>query len=220
MRNKVHILAEGYSRTDYTDPQCMRANCSCCLIQTHNGRNIIVDTMTAWDGEVIVAALQKRGLSCQDIHYVVCTHGHSDHIGCNYLFKSAEWHFVGTCKSHADKYPECNFDKAFSLDKDDVEIVSTPGHTLTCVSVVVYNAGINGEGGTVGICGDLFEREDDVWHPQIWLDAGSENPRFQRENRLKMAEWCSIIVPGHGKAFNVTNEIRVKLEKDLNESSE
>lgn len=216
MKNKVYILAEGYSRADSTDTDCMRANCTCCLVQTQSGRNIIVDTMTAWDGEVIVKALEKLGLRCQDIHFVVCTHGHSDHIGCNYLFQNAEWHFVGTCKSHADKYPECNFDEPFPLDKDNVIIVKTPGHTLTCVSVVVHNADtIHYGSGTVGICGDLFEREEDVWQPDIWLGAGSENAKLQRTNRYKIAEMCSIIIPGHGKGFQVTNDIRRKLEKDL-----
>lgn len=48
----VHILADGYSRTlDGT----MEANCSCVVIKGEH--NIIIDTMTAWDGDYIIQGL-------------------------------------------------------------------------------------------------------------------------------------------------------------------
>lgn len=83
MSNKyeVIVLFDGYSKE--TKPG-MEANCTCTLIR--GPKNIVVDTMTAWDGAKLEEALLKYNLTCGDIHYVVCTHGHSDHIGCNYLF--------------------------------------------------------------------------------------------------------------------------------------
>lgn len=215
MFNKVSVLAEGYSSTIESPDSSnyMLANCSCTLIQTTSGSNIIVDTMTAWDGQYILSALERFGLQPQDVDYVVCTHGHSDHIGCNYLFLNAKWHFVGTCMSNANKYPEINFEEPFELDNDNVKIMYTPGHTSSCVSVLVYNTEPNG--GVIGICGDLFEREDDIFNEDIWLNAGSENPKAQRENRSRIAELCSRIIPGHGKEFDVTDEIRRKLRIDL-----
>ncbi|XP_059217855.1 metallo-beta-lactamase domain-containing protein 1 [Stomoxys calcitrans] len=216
MLNKVHVLAEGYSTYSTQEENSdskgyMLANCSCSLVQAA-GCNIIVDTMTAWDGNVIKEALGKIGLNPQDIDFVVCTHGHSDHVGCNYLFLNAKWHFIGACMNHANKYPD--FEESFSMANGEVVIIKTPGHTLSCVSVLVYNTEPNGN--TVGICGDLFEREEDVFNEDIWLSAGSEDPKAQRRNRSKLADMCSYIIPGHGKGFHVTEAIRNKLRSDLN----
>lgn len=63
--------------------------------------------------------------------------------------------------------------------------------------------------------GDLFEREDDVINPNVWIDAGSEDSIQQRKNRLKIAELAHWIVPGHGPMFRVTQEIRQCLRKQL-----
>lgn len=48
----IHILADGYSRI--LDGK-MEANCSCVLVKGED--NIIVDTMTAWDGHYILQGL-------------------------------------------------------------------------------------------------------------------------------------------------------------------
>ncbi|XP_053967435.1 metallo-beta-lactamase domain-containing protein 1 [Anastrepha ludens] len=217
-RNEVHILFVGYSRPDSNDSTAMRANCTCTLIKTRNGRNIIVDTLTAWDGERLTEVLRNlHGLQPEDIHVVVCTHGHSDHTGCNYLFRAAQWHIVGACVSNRDKYLDCALTRGesepFQLCGDDVTVVRTPGHTLSCVSVLVRDTAHEG---VVGICGDLFERVEDIADPTIWLEAGSENASSQRRQRLRLAELCDYIVPGHGQGFAVTSQMREKLRQQLN----
>ncbi|XP_036341984.1 metallo-beta-lactamase domain-containing protein 1 [Rhagoletis pomonella] len=220
-RNGVHVLLIGYSRPDNNDSTAMRANCTCTLIRTRNGRNIIVDTLTAWDGERLTEVLHNlHGLQPKDIHVVVCTHGHSDHTGCNYLFRAAEWHIVGACISNRDKYLDCALTRGesepFQLCSDDVTVVRTPGHTLSCVSVLVRNT----VQGVVGICGDLFERVEDIADPNIWLEAGSENASSQKRQRLRMAELCDYIVPGHGQGFAVTQQMREMLRQQVNASSD
>ena len=57
-RYEVHILADGYSKVD--SEGFMLANCSCTLIK--GSKCVIVDTMTPWDREVILAGLAKHGL--------------------------------------------------------------------------------------------------------------------------------------------------------------
>ncbi|KAI8438304.1 hypothetical protein MSG28_010877 [Choristoneura fumiferana] len=163
----VNVLYEGYSIM--TDKDQMIANCSCILIT--GNQNVIVDTMTAWDSEKIITALQKYNLTPDKIHYVVSTHGHSDHIGNNNLFLNAK-HIVGYSVSFRDKYYMHSFDK-----------------------------------------GDLFEKYEDIEDPNVWLEAGSDDPVQQMRNRLKIAEAADWIVPGHGPKFQVTEQIRNSLHR-------
>ena len=58
-RYEVHILADGYSKLD--SEGFMLANCTCTLIK--GPKNVIVDTMTPWDQEVILSGLVKYGLT-------------------------------------------------------------------------------------------------------------------------------------------------------------
>ncbi|KAH8281221.1 hypothetical protein KR044_011663, partial [Drosophila immigrans] len=211
LQNKVIVLQEGYSYKDNTDTSAIRANCSCTLIRCRDGTNIIVDTLTAWDGENLTSLLNSQELQLRDINIVVCTHGHSDHVGCNYLFQQARLLIVGSCVSNRDIY----FKHSGPLDSfGEVLLEETPGHTLSCVSVIVLNSQL---GGTVGICGDLFERREDIDDERIWRDAGSENVKQQQEQRYRMSQLCNYIIPGHGPIFEVEDVLRSKLKLEQNE---
>lgn len=48
--SEVIVLFDGYSTK--LDDGTMKANCSCTLIKA--SKNIIVDTMTAWDHDIII----------------------------------------------------------------------------------------------------------------------------------------------------------------------
>lgn len=48
-------------------------------------------------------ALSKKNLDTTDITHVVCTHGHSDHVGNLNLFTKA-LHIVGQSISQGDEY--------------------------------------------------------------------------------------------------------------------
>ncbi|XP_069678183.1 metallo-beta-lactamase domain-containing protein 1 isoform X2 [Periplaneta americana] len=98
MAYEVFVLYDGYSKTQEFG---MKANCTCTLLK--GKKNVIVDTMTPWDKDKIVEALSHRGLACSDIDYVVCSHGHSDHVGNNNLFLKAK-HIVGFEVSFTDHY--------------------------------------------------------------------------------------------------------------------
>jgi glyoxylase-like metal-dependent hydrolase (beta-lactamase superfamily II) len=156
--------------------------------------------MTAWDKEFLLDSLVKHKVSPNDIDYVICTHGHSDHIGNNNLFLNA-LHIVGFSVSRKYDYYNHSFTSGdhYVID-NNLSIVPTPGHTLSDVSVVVKNVE---SFGTVTITGDLFENENDLENDQIWINAGSEDESLQRKNRsyiLSISDW---IVPGHGKMFKV-----------------
>lgn len=96
----------------------------------------------------------------------------------------------------------------------DIEVVATPGHTKTCVSLIVRNSNYENHG-TVAIAGDLFEKEEDIFNSNLWISAGTEDEELQKKNRLKIAEMAAFIIPGHGPKFKVTEEMREKLRQDV-----
>ena len=64
--------------------------------------------------------------------------------------------------------------EGLNLDGDGaVRVISTPGHTLDSVSLVVVTG--TKEQGTVVIAGDNFEKEEDLQDPDLWKSAGSED---------------------------------------------
>ncbi|XP_058451168.1 metallo-beta-lactamase domain-containing protein 1 [Malaya genurostris] len=208
--NEIIVLNEGYSYTEDGDDSVMIANCTCTLIKSHDC-NIIVDTMTPWDGDLLLQRLQESRLTPDDITWVVSTHGHSDHLGNNNLFLKAK-HIVGTNVSQRNRYFVHDFGNAPYRLTDTVEIIGTPGHTLSCVSLLVRASNL-APTGLVAIVGDLFERHQDIADERLWLDAGSEDPAAQRRNRAKLATLADVIIPGHGAPFPVDRQLRDTLNR-------
>ena len=66
--------------------------------------------------------------------------------------------------------------------------------------------------------GDLFESEEDIADENLWLEV-SENPEKQRENRAKVLSIADHIIPGHGKLFKVTQEMRDSCKLSLQETA-
>ena len=194
---KVTVLIEGYSYTD--EDGRYRATGSSSIIT--GPVNVLVDTGGPWDKDLLLKKLKDLDVAPEDINYVVCTHGHSDHVGNLNLFLDSK-HIVGFDMNERDVYFEHDFKGGFpySLHKDNLVVIPTPGHMHHDVSVVVKNAqGL----GTVAICGDLFECEKD---DETWQKI-SEWPEEQLINRNKIMELADYIVPGHGPMFKVAHII-------------
>uniref|UniRef100_A0A182NTW6 Metallo-beta-lactamase domain-containing protein n=1 Tax=Anopheles dirus TaxID=7168 RepID=A0A182NTW6_9DIPT len=95
---------------------------------------------------------------------------------------------------------------------DDIEIQATPGHTMSCVTVLVARTNLSPDGHRpVAITGDLFERQQDIDDARVWLEAGSEDPAAQRHHRARIADRAGWIVPGHGGPFRVEESMRETL---------
>ncbi|XP_050308325.1 metallo-beta-lactamase domain-containing protein 1 [Anthonomus grandis grandis] len=197
---QIKVLFPGFS---VLKDNIMEANCSCTLIK--GPINCIIDTMTSWDGPKLVEALKENCLSPSDINYVICTHGHSDHIGCNYLFRNAI-HIVGFSISQRDKYfLSTDFSQGDEYKIfEGCSVVPTPGHTLQDVTVIFKN-----DKGVYAITGDLFEKEEDLSDESIWISAGSDSEELQRKNRQKILEIADFIVPGHGSMFRVPDHQKI-----------
>lgn len=192
--NNVQVLQEGYGYTDSENKY--HATGSITLVRTKH-YVILVDTGSPRDKDKLLESLSKLKVNLDDVDYVVCTHGHVDHVGNLNLFPKAV-HIVGydICKND-DIYVENNLKNGdhFILETDSVEIVPTPGHTGEDITVLVYNT-ING---TVAITGDLFECQDDE---SSWRDI-SQYVTKQEINREKITKMSNCIVPGHGAMFKI-----------------
>ncbi|XP_015610135.1 metallo-beta-lactamase domain-containing protein 1 [Cephus cinctus] len=206
--NEVIVLFDGYSKQ--LDDETMDANCSCTLIKGQ--KNIIVDTMTAWDRERLVEALHKQNLDPLDIHYVVCTHSHSDHIGNNNLFINAE-HIVGQCVQSGTKFYEKRIKDGKYKLCEGVTVIATPGHTAQDVSVLVDVETKDGKL-VYTITGDLFEKEEDIEDPSIWKALGTiELQEVQKAMRSHVLDLANIIIPGHGPMFPVTEAMKLQSKR-------
>lgn len=189
---QVKVLRPGYAY--WQGPAKQKANGTITLIK---GRKLVlVDTGSPWDKELLLALLEKEGISPHEVDYLICTHGHSDHIGNNNLFQNAI-HIVSYDISKQDYYSFHNFSSGqpYIID-EDLKIIPTPGHTSEDISVIVKTPE-----GVVGIVGDLFENKDDIEHPELW-QAFSKDIQTQERNRQKILELVDFIVPGHGDIFS------------------
>lgn len=160
----------------------------------------LVDTGGPWDRQRLVSLLAEQGLSPNDVTHVVCTHGHSDHVGNINLFPTATL-LVGLDLSRGDGWylpHDLAKGRPYVLHPGHLEVVATPGHTVDHVSVVVRNTSL----GTVVVAGDLFEREEDE---EEWR-ASSEDPARQEQSRRRVMAMADVIVPGHGPPFRVFRE--------------
>lgn len=233
MSATIDILTDGYANIiekrnehDQQTKKFMRATGSCCLVRS-SGFNILFDTMGPWEKDQLVDKLARLKVHPDDIKYLVCSHNHPDHIGNANLFLRADKHFMGTSVYTGDEYDLNCFEpigsytyqlnkKAGDTSQDDatVEVIKyenykldknltlepTPGHTLECISLIVNDCE---KLGIVGLCGDLFERQEDLNDDSIWLGAGSQNPDLQRAHRSSIMRKCDFILPGHGPLFKV-----------------
>ena len=190
---KVTILIEGYSYTD-RDGQ-YRATGTSCLIT--GPVNVIVDTGGPSDKEKLLQKMKDVDVTPEEIDYVVCTHGHSDHVGNLNLFMNSQ-QIVGFDINKGDIYFDHDFKggEVYNIYEDELVVIPTPGHMHNDVSVVVRDVE---NLGTVGICGDLFEcaHDDGTWQEL------SEWPEKQLENRKMLKGLVDYIIPGHGPMFKV-----------------
>ena len=186
----ISILMEGYSYED--EGGIFKADGTSTLIS--GPKRIIVDTGSPRDKDRLIKRLEDHGLAPSDIDYVICTHGHIDHVGNLNLFPGAKF-IVGYDIMDGDSYAEHDF-KSGNVHKIDdcIEVIPTPGHTHADVSVLVRQAR---EYGTVVVCGDLFEKENDE---SEWQDL-SESVEQQEKNRAKILQLADYIIPGHGAMF-------------------
>ncbi|XP_059164177.1 metallo-beta-lactamase domain-containing protein 1-like [Physella acuta] len=199
----VIVLKEGYN---IPESQGTLRACGSITLLKGPKYNIIVDTGNPWDKDIILTGLTSQSLKPDDIHYVICTHGHSDHVGNLSLFPQAV-QCVGYDIYKRDQYLLHEFKEGIPYEIDnDVEIWPTPGHTGSDVSVLVKHTNL----GVVAVVGDLFECEADLDCPGLWQE-NSERPHLQEQSRIHILSTADYIIPGHGTMFQVPPEYKKQM---------
>jgi glyoxylase-like metal-dependent hydrolase (beta-lactamase superfamily II) len=186
---EVYVLRAGYASVDAA--RVLRAGSTITLVIAGSVR-ILVDTGGPSERSVVLDLLAQRGFSPEQIDYVVCTHGHTDHIGNNNLFPGATF-LVGQDRSDGDAFEELDFADGPLEITADVRVAWTPGHTSEDISLLV-----RAEHGVVAVVGDVFENGDA--RDESWVRF-SRDPARQRRSRAEMLAVADLIVPGHGPMF-------------------
>jgi len=188
----VKILLTGYFK--WIDKLGRKFKASSTVTLIRDGRvNILVDTGHHFVEKKLVAALQRQGLKPNDIHYVIVTHHHPDHVANNHLFKKAI--ITDVLTSYKGDRFSVDLDlllKGKNIITPNVYIISTPGHELDECTVIAKT-----EKGLVAIVGDVF------WATQKEKNIMVKDKKELLKSQAKVVKLADYIIPGHGGMFKV-----------------
>ena len=162
---------------------------------------VVVNPGYATQGDVLEHALQARGIAVDDVHTVLMTHLHSDHVSALPQLGEVDLHAheieLATPHAHAqrgvlDRARPRPMTGARGEVLPGVRWIHTPGHTDGHVAFLV-----DSDEGRVAIAGDTPGPDPD-WFARTDLPAGFPN----REQHLAAfrairAERPRIMIPGH-----------------------
>ena len=188
MSAEVKILIEGYTNADSAAETGEEKTQPTITLVRDGDLVMVVDPGILESQQVLIDALDKEGLTIDDVGVVCITHSHIDHYRNIGMFPNAKTlEYFGVW----DKNTFQNWSEQFS---PDIQILRTPGHDKTDITLFVTT-----NDGIVAICGDVFWKENYPQDPRD--DTFASNPvelGHSREIVLKMADW---IIPGHGKMY-------------------
>ena len=168
----------------------IRAICATIILlkaEKPEEKHILIDTGNLGYADEILEALEKQGIKPEEIEYILNTHGHSDHVSNNYLFKNAQI-IIGTTVSFPDK-SLISYNKIESIKTPGVKRIETPGHFEGHTSIVLES-----EGKTIIISGDAIQEE--------YIKTGKFGvPQNQDyiDSAKKIVDMADVIIPGHGR---------------------
>ncbi len=186
---RVRVVREGFILR--RGGKIVDASSTVTLVEA-GGHRIIVDTGSPRDLYAIQDGLAELKVDVESVGYVINTHLHMDHCGCNDLFLQAkkiahefESPPLGTMTVRSD-----------AVLVPGVMVAITPGHTDGSISVFV-----DGDP-RVAICGDAIPTHANFLShvpPAVCV-----NGKLALMSMDRIVEWATVIVPGHGPSFNVS----------------
>jgi hydroxyacylglutathione hydrolase len=178
------------------------------LIRGSN-KNVLIDTGMASNFPHLASCLKQHGLQIQDIHLVLLTHEHCDHIGAStFFFETA---LIGAHRLAANKIelqdefvtvmkylngPTTPFhahlwleDAAIiNLGNYQLRVIHTPGHTSGCICIYEQREKFLFSGDTVFANGTLSDIE-------VSGNISDYVNSLERLSSLRIVE----LYPGHGQ---------------------
>ena len=187
-RPTVRVVHEGF--VVRKNGEIVDASSTVAVIDSGDIR-IVVDTGSPMDIYVLQSELQRAKIELESVNYVVNTHMHLDHSGCNDLFCNA------TICAHALERPPIGSLKVTGdvVLAPGVTLVLTPGHTAGSISVFVESAR------RYAICGDAIPTKANYTShipPAINL-----NRKLAVMSMDRILSWADVVIPGHGAPFDV-----------------
>ncbi len=185
---RVQVIREG--RIVREGARIVDASASVTLVSA-GGRRLVVDTGSPSECGALRTAVEKVGIILDEVDFVVNTHMHIDHCGCNDLFRRAR------LVAHPSERPPAG---AMVVSKEtellpSVRILPTPGHTEGSITVLAQAEK------RYAICGDAIPtKENYEKHVPPFINT---NPRLALWSMDAILAWADVVVPGHGPPFEV-----------------
>jgi glyoxylase-like metal-dependent hydrolase (beta-lactamase superfamily II) len=181
-----------------------------------NNKNVLIDTGIAMNFPRLKASLQKMNLRPKDVHFIILTHEHFDHIGATmYFFDTAvvaahrlaankielqdefvTWmKYFNTSRKlfHANIWLEDG--TTIDLGNYKLNTIHTPGHTSGCICLYEPRAGLLFTGDTVFAGGTLSEIA-------VGGNVSDYVNSVRRLSNLKIKQ----LYPGHGRVSSTPDE--------------
>jgi glyoxylase-like metal-dependent hydrolase (beta-lactamase superfamily II) len=198
MSAEVKILIKGYTNANEVGETGEEETQPTITLVKDDGFIIVVDPGILPDQQILIDALNKEGLTVNDVNIVCITHSHIDHYRNIGMFPNAKVleHFGLWNKNTVVDWAE-----QFSTN---VQVIRTPGHDNSDITLLVTAGPKCGYPGIIAICGDVFWKENYPLNPQD--DRFAADPvklGHSRKMVLKMADW---IIPGHGNIYKVNKD--------------
>lgn len=178
------------------------AICTCTVVQGE-GFSLIVDPSLSKADEMARELDRRTGLKPRDITAAFVTHEHGDHWFGLAHFPEARWFAapdVAAALNRANKLPKPVESMSGRLF-EDIEILSTPGHTLSH-----HSLRFDCDGASVVLAGDAVPTRD-FWRERRGY-YNCVDFELSAKSMEKIAGLADLIVPGHDNFFlNLTHSL-------------
>jgi len=179
-------------------------------------KNVLIDTGATKNFPLLKKRLAELGLRVKDIHLILLTHEHFDHIGATAFFHQtavvAAHRLAANKLELQDEFVTYNryvnvpgrpfwvdvwLEDAALIDLGNykLQVIHTPGHTSGCICLLELGEGLLFSGDTVFAGGTLSE----IWGSGNISDYVNS---VQRLSNLKIKE----IFPGHGRSSTTPDQ--------------